>query len=32
MANYDSVLSQTIDDLNELGVITGKEKMLIQKF
>lgn len=30
MANYDSVLSQTIDDLNELGVITGKEKMLIQ--
>lgn len=30
MANYDGVLSQTIDDLNELGVITGKEKMLIQ--
>ena len=30
MANYDSVLSQNIDDLNELGVITGKEKMLIQ--
>ena len=30
MSNYDSVLSQTIDDLNELGVITGKEKMLIQ--
>lgn len=30
MANYDSVLSQTIDDLNELGVVTGKEKMLIQ--
>ena len=30
MTNYDGVLSQTIDDLNELGVITGKEKMLIQ--
>ena len=30
MANYDGALSQTIDDLNELGVITGKEKMLIQ--
>lgn len=30
MANYDGVLSQTIDELNELGVLTGKEKMLIQ--
>lgn len=30
MTNYDGVLSQTIDDLNELGAISGKEKMLIQ--